>query len=59
MGRGGYAFGVGFPVPLRELYLSRAVRAGFVVVDVRETDRFDFRCATRAVVAIWAPGGRE
>ena len=56
MGRGGYAFSVGFPASLRGVYLSRAVRAGFVVADVREVDRMEPRCATRAVVAIWCPG---
>ena len=55
-GRGGYAFGVGFPVSLRDLYLARAVRAGYGVADVRETGRIDARCAARVVVAVWIPG---
>jgi RNA-directed DNA polymerase len=55
MVRGGYGFSVGFPASLRERYLARAVRAGYVVADVREVGRMEPRCAARAVVAVWLP----
>jgi DNA mismatch repair ATPase MutS len=58
MARGGYGFSVGFPASLRGAYLSRAVRAGYVVADVREVDRMEPRCATRTIVAVWSPRGR-
>lgn len=59
MSRGGYAFSVGFPMSLRGVYLFRAVRAGYVVADVREVGRLDPRCATRAVVAVWCPSQQQ
>ncbi|MBX3027853.1 hypothetical protein KF840_23405 [bacterium] len=55
MARAGYGFSVGFPVSLRAAYVSRAVRAGYVVADVREGEPLLPGCATRAVVAIWWP----
>jgi RNA-directed DNA polymerase len=55
IGRGGHAFSVGFPVAIRAEYLSRAVRAGCVVADVREVGRVDPHCAERRVVAVWLP----
>jgi hypothetical protein len=55
IGRGGYAFSVGFPVSIRAEYLARAVRAGCVVADVREVGRVEPQCAERRVVAIWLP----
>jgi hypothetical protein len=58
IGRGGYAFSVGFPVSLRAAYLSRAVRAGCVVADVREVGHVEPRCAERRVVALWVPAGK-
>jgi len=57
IGRGGHAFSVGFRVFLRAAYLSRAVRAGCVVADVREVGRVEPQCAERRVVAIWLPAG--
>lgn len=56
IGRGGYAFSVGFPTSLRGEYVSRAVRAGYVVADVREVGPGIPRCADLAVVALWLPG---
>jgi len=59
MARGGYGFGVGFLASLRGAYLSRAVRAGYVVADVRKVDRMEPICATRTIVAVWSPSGRS
>jgi DNA mismatch repair ATPase MutS len=53
--RGGYGFSVGFPVSLRERYVSVAVRAGYAVAEVREAGRLAPRCAARGVVAVWLP----
>jgi RNA-directed DNA polymerase len=53
--RGGHASSVGFPARVRGEYISRAVRAGYVVVDVREVGRIAPRCAQRRVVALYLP----
>jgi RNA-directed DNA polymerase len=53
--RGGYAFSVGFPARLRGENMSRAVRAGDAVVDVREVGRLAPRCAQRCIVALYLP----
>lgn len=50
--RAGYAYSVGFPSRLRGEYVSRALRAGYVVADVREGGRLDPRCAERRVVVL-------
>jgi hypothetical protein len=55
MARGGYGFSVGFPVTLRAEYASRAMRAGFAVVEVQEVGRVSRRCAERRVVSVWIP----
>lgn len=53
--RAGHAFSVGFPVTLQGAYLSRAVRAGYTVADVREEGRTNPRCAERRVVTVYVP----
>jgi RNA-directed DNA polymerase len=53
--RGGFGFSVGFPLRLRGVYIARAVRAGYAVVEVREADRLSRSCAARQVVAAWFP----
>jgi len=55
MGRGGYAFSVGFPVALRHEFVSRAIRSGVAVADVREAGLSASGCAARVVVALWLP----
>ena len=59
IGRGGYAFSVGFPVRLRAEYVSRAVRTGWIVADVREVGRIGSGCGDRAVVAVWFPTAHD
>jgi RNA-directed DNA polymerase len=54
LGRGGYAFGVGFPVRLRTPYIARALRAGYAVADVREVASVA-RPVERRLVALWLP----
>jgi hypothetical protein len=53
--RGRCAFSVGVPLRLSSEYVSRAVRAGYVVPAVREVGRLDARCAERRVVALYVP----
>jgi len=53
MPRGGYAFGVGFPLRLRTPYIGRAVRAGYMVADVREVESIPGRPVQRRVAALW------
>jgi RNA-directed DNA polymerase len=55
IGRGGHAFAVGFPLALRNQYVGRALRAGYTVVDVRESGMSGSRPATRRVAALWLP----
>jgi hypothetical protein len=57
MKRGGYGFCVGFPSALRGDFLSRAVRAGWPVVDVRElAEPGQFR---RIATTLWLPAERR
>ena len=53
--RGGHAFAVGFPAKLRTVYTGRALRAGYVVADVRELVPTNVRPNGRRVVALWLP----
>ena len=53
--RAGFGFSVGFPRRLRCAYISRAVRAGWAVADVREIGRASPQCAERRLVAVLAP----
>ena len=55
MARGGFAFSVGFPLRLLASYVARGVRAGYTVVEVRESHRLCRRCASRQVTAVWTP----
>ena len=54
--RGGFAFSVGFPLRLRDVYLGRAVWAGYTVVEADEVDRLRRTCASPQVVRVWIPG---
>jgi len=55
--RGGYGFSVGFPSSLRGEFLSRAVRAGWPVVAVRElAGAAQLR---RTVTTLWLPAERR
>ena len=53
--RAGFAFSAGFPRSLHHAYVSRAVRAGYAVADVREVGRASPRCAERRLVAVVIP----
>jgi RNA-directed DNA polymerase len=57
-GRGGFAFGVGFPRRLSAVYIARAVRAEYTVVEVHEVDRPRRACAARQVAAVWIAAER-
>ncbi len=51
--RGGFGLCVGFPAKMRVEYVSRAVRAGCVAVDVREVGQLSPRCAQRQVTCVF------
>ena len=39
----------------RAVYISRAIRAGYAVVEVREVGRWNRRCAERQIVSVVVP----
>jgi len=57
IGRAGYASSVGFPTRLRQQFLARALGAGQVVADARESGGALCACAEREAVVVWGCRG--
>jgi hypothetical protein len=54
--RARYAFTAGFPMWLSGVYISRAVRQGLLVVEVRQAPALlRYGCAPRLLCAVWIP----